>query len=174
MSRVLLSSVFAVSLVFVGAARAQSETEFRKTVSEAGRFSVEMPGEAEEETETYEDGTQRHIFTAAPALVVRFHVSYYDFQDSIVSGRDPQMLLKVFREGYRSGVEYQDDREIQLGEAKVPGRQYVIDTGEGVFVRERLLLDGNRMYVLFVAALKRDDVLNKDADRFLDSFAIAK
>jgi uncharacterized protein (TIGR03000 family) len=142
--------------------------------SREGRFTADMPGKVVPSTEDLGGGRKRFIFSA-PAKDRNHQVSYMDFSAKTVEGKDPIALLKAFRSGYREGKKFEGEKKIELGKDKVPGIEYRLDAGDGVFIRERLYLASNRLYTVFVASVKDKDFLtSKDADRFFDSFKITK
>ena len=152
------------------------QLKFQKLESAAGRFTVEVPGAAKEKTEGLGDtGLTQHSFDVVVPPSSRFHISFIDFREASIKGKDPQAVLKAYREGIRDGAEFEGDKVIHLGKAKVPGREYRLESEKDVFVRERLVLAGNRLYIVMLASRADKQFLSStDADRFFDSFAIAE
>jgi uncharacterized protein (TIGR03000 family) len=157
-----------VEVVFTAAKPAKGFT------SREGRFVADIPGKVAPSTEDLGGGRKRFIFSA-PAKGRNYQVSYIDFPAKTLEGKEPVAVLKAFRAGYREGKKFEREKQIELGKDKVPGIEYHLDAGDGVFVRERLYLAGNRLYTVFVAGVKDKDFLtSKEADRFFDSFKITK
>jgi hypothetical protein len=147
---------------------------FQKVTSADGKFTVEMPGKPAENTKDV-TGWKHHEFAVLVVnkqQVYRFVVSYMDLSGVNVS--DPQKLIQLYQIGSRKGQKIVEEREIALGTLKIPGRDYKIDTGNDVFVREWLLLDGSRLYNVFVATNDKDFMSSKNANRLFDSFQITR
>src|SRR5262249_53842089 len=98
MSRILVGSTVAVVLALAAAALAEPpELKFQTVTSAAGRFTAKMPGDPKETTEDWADGVQQHRFDVRPSVKMAFHVSYADFKESSVKGKDPHEVLKAIR-----------------------------------------------------------------------------
>jgi hypothetical protein len=173
-SRILVSSVIALVLAGPGAADSPKIT-FEKVTSAAGRFAADMPGQPAETTEKLPSGTL-HSFAVMAAGPSVFRIKYIDFPEGEVTKKnDPQGSLKAFRSGFREGKTFEGDKEISLGTEKIPGREYRLEADKGVFVRERLYVTGDRLYIVHVGSLNNKDFLGSDAaNRFFDSFKITK
>jgi uncharacterized protein (TIGR03000 family) len=142
--------------------------------SREGRFTAMIPGKVAPSTEDLGRGLMRYIFSA-PTAGRNYQVSYIDFPEKAIKDKDPLELLKAFRAGYREGKKFEGEKEITLGKGKVPGIEYRLDAGDGAHVRERLYLDGNRLYTIFVVGVKEKDfITSKEADGFFESFKITK
>jgi uncharacterized protein (TIGR03000 family) len=142
--------------------------------SREGRFVADIPGKVAPSTEDLGGGRTRFIFSA-PAKGRNYQVSYIDFPAKTLEGKEPIAVLKAFRAGYRENKKFEGEKQIELGKDKVPGIEYRLDAGDGVFVRERLYQAGTRLNTVFVAGVKDKDFLtSREADRFFDSFKITK
>ena len=56
----------------------------------------------------------------------------------------------------------------------MPGREYVVRKENATYYRARIFLDGVRLYQVVVTGVKKDEVLSPAADKFLESFDIAR
>lgn len=160
------------------AQREQPETplgkKFQPFASVAGRFAVELPGKPRESVKTLPDGEKAYHFAMPISRELVFFVGYLDVEEKFIKGKDPQERLKAFLTGSRRGAKIEDDTEIALGANKVPGRTYWVEAEKGFYVRERLYLDGNRIYWLYVGAEDKTILTSRDAERFFASFRITR
>lgn len=146
---------------------------FKKFESEEGRYSVELPGKIKQGATNAGEGMKEYVAVAEPPAGDRvFWTSYLDFKPEDLRGRPPQELMKSYRKGLRKGKTIEDDKEITLGDRKVPGRDYRLQAEEKYFVRERLYWDGTRLYRLYVGSPDKEFLDSKAANRFFDSFKI--
>ena len=121
---------------------------FRKFSSQAGRFTVEMPGQPFEQVEKGTTVVEHKFIVLAKDgdTLVKFSVGYFDMDPRAVQGKDPQLILVAGRAGFRKGSVISEDRKIVIGARRVPGREYIVKTPNGQYIRERLILDGKRVY----------------------------
>ncbi len=157
--------------------REQAETplgeKFQPFTSEAGRFVLDLPGKPREQAKNLADGKKEHQFIVPISQDLVFFLSYIDLEEKFVKGKEPQERLKTYRRGSRRNATIEGDTEITLGQQKVPGRDYWLEAEKGKFyVRERLYLDGVRLYCLYVGSDDKAFLTSKDAERFFVSFQI--
>lgn len=174
-----IANLVSLITVFILAASSLAEPpalEFKIIMSKEGRFRVDMPGTPKV---TVQKTSIDNFYTFEVALpepsTVRFAVSYIDLRDADVQGADPQKILQIWRDGARKGATFEDDKEISLGKAKIPGRDYRVQvkSAKGQVGREEMFLAGKRLYVLAVGGQVPKDYLNsKEANQFFDSFTI--
>jgi hypothetical protein len=158
-----------------GAPAAAGELKFQTVTPKGGRFTVEMPGEPKESIDQAGTDEEEHTFGVALSDAKVFRVKYIDLVGWRIDPKNAQVILDVFREGFRQGARFEGDKEITLKKYGLPGREYVLEAEKGLFVRERLFLSGERVYILQVVSLGVKDFLSsKDADRFFDSFQVAR
>lgn len=176
MFRSILGLTLVTVLAFVGNVRAElPELTFEKVVSTEGRFVISMPGDPQIQTEVMDTKAGKidyHQFLVPIGNEHLFMVGYFEMPEEIVTGRDPQELLKAFRSGARGNAEFLNDHPVSVGEAATPGLDYQVAAGE-YYVRERMLAKGTRFYRLIVVGSK-DNVLSSSTDQFLDSFRLIK
>lgn len=171
MFRITTGLAVVAGLALGGAAPADTVFEFTKFTSPAGRFSVELPGKPKEETQKNSDGSPQYIFSVSKLPVAEYRIYYSDFEPKVVQGKDPGVLLKAFRDGASKGAKIDSEKELTLGDAKVPALDYRF-ARDKLFVRERAVLAGTRLYMLEITALGKDFLGSEDANRFFDSFAV--
>ena len=98
-------------------------------------------------------------------------VMYHDYPKGYLKG-DAALTLEQVRDGTRGSTgRIVEDREINIGADKVPGRSFTMNFGES-FYHARIYLKGDRLYQVIITGKTKDDVTSKKADMFLDSFAI--
>ncbi|MBY0228994.1 MAG: hypothetical protein K2W96_06930 [Gemmataceae bacterium] len=145
-----------------------------KTHAARGGFSIDLPAMPRLSNDGFFE-TTRHEIRAVPGPSQAFVASHADFKEGAFKGREAYRVLTAIRDGWRKGKEIQCERRFTAGPRKVPCLEYQVELPGPVHVRERLYLDGDRVYVLYVAALKDKAVpASKDADRFFASFVPAK
>lgn len=156
-----------------------AKLEFQRVASKAGRFMAEMPGKPEEKAQELATSRgkmkyfQFEVNAANDSL--QFNIAYFDQFDDVVKGKVPQDLILAFRNGARKGQKIIEDKEITLGKDKIPGRDYQVETKNGLFIRERMFIAGNRHFRVFIVVDGPKEFLtSKDANRFFDSFKITK
>jgi hypothetical protein len=166
-----------IAMIFVLTAVGLAEPpmkEFKTFISKEGQFSVDLPGAPKVDVKKSES-TKTYTFSVAFAdpSILLFEVSYFDLPEATVRGADSQTLLKLLRSGYRKDAKFLEDKEINLGKEKIPGREYQLEPASGLAIREQLFLAGTRFYILHIGAQNNKDYLtSKEANRFFDSFQI--
>jgi hypothetical protein len=159
----------------VGTPAVAAEFEFQKVTSTAGRFTAEMPGEPKERTNEIGKGAAQVravSLTVVPTPGVDYRVAYHDYPATALRV-NPQAMLTGVRDGnVGKGGKLIEDKAIVLGKTRVPGRAFLIET-EAFYYRMRVFLAGRRLYQVIVTG-PQEAVTSKDADRFLDSFALTK
>jgi len=172
MTRILIGFAMAVVLALTSGAQAKAlELTFQKLVSEEARIIVKMPGEAKEEKQ--ENGGLK--FVVIPSTSTKYWVQYtdLDLEESDLSGQDKQTLLKRFQDSFREGTSVSKEKELSLGDNKIPGREFTMELIPNCFVRVQVFLEGKRLFFLCVMSVADEDYLNgNDADTFFDSFEI--
>src|SRR5581483_11906211 len=103
---------------------------FEKVTSQSGRFTVEMPGQPTDKVEKSDEG-ERHTFAVVAAGPKVYRVAYFDFPKEVAQ-KDPQTVIKAYRDGFRSGKTLDGDKIITLGPGKIPGREYSLEADKGV------------------------------------------
>jgi uncharacterized protein (TIGR03067 family) len=164
-----LAVVTTIVLLLASTATA-AELEFESYKSDHGRFSAQFPGEPIAQNQPAGDDITEYQFIRPLADKTVFVVKFFDIPENLVGGREPKELLSLYQSGSRRGVEFREEKELTLNTGI--GREYQCEAQPGYFVRERLVLDGRRLYTLYVGATERNLPTSADAQRFFDSFEI--
>jgi hypothetical protein len=168
--------------LFALATAAPAEEKFQKFSSTDGRFTVEMPGKAAVSSTKSSEGVTMN-FAIVKSLIEQYEVMYFDAPEQLIKNSEPQKLFKAFTDSEYPNMKLEKEKVIAFGTDKWPGLEYrvetVVKTDNGgmvpVFKRDRLILAGNRFYIVQYRAVVNKNLLDsKEADRFFDSFAITK
>jgi hypothetical protein len=149
---------------------------FQDFTSPEGKFTAAMPGKPKKEKKEVDSPVGKlniRMFrvTLSDGDLV-YMVAYSDYPP-IVAAQDPQVVLKGVRDGIVAGKrKLISDREIVLGETKIPGRAILIDYPTRSF-RARIFMAGLRLYNVIIVG-PRMAVTSPDADKYFDSFKITK
>lgn len=155
-------------LLSVGLSSAD-DLQFADYKSEEGRFFARFPGEVK--VVTNKGGnvpTTTHQVTPGEGLL--FAVTYFDLPLDIPADR-AKATVRNFATGIKGKVV--SEKDVKVGPDKRYGREVVYDRKES-FLRQRVTIDGKRMYLAVVGGKTKQDVTSKDADRFLDAFEVTK
>jgi hypothetical protein len=145
-------------------------------ISKAGRFSVLLPGKPAEKTAKVQAGGQDaelHIFSATADS--RSHVvTYSDYPAGVVGADKEKFLAGVVErnvERLKAG-KLTANEKVSLGKGKHPGRDVRVELPDKKrLYRARVYLVGDRLYQVVVLG-PTDAVKGKEADDFLNSFAV--
>lgn len=171
-----LNLVFSLLLLTVVALACNlAAPAFKEFKSDAGKFSVEAPGEMKEASQDIPSaaGTIKLTTYTATAGNKAFIVSYNDYPAAVTSAA-PQTLL----DGAQSGAIAQvngtlvNDKNINL--SGNPGKEYVanVKTPQGDAVaKARIYLVKTRLYQT-LAIVPKNEADSPDAIKFLDSFKL--
>lgn len=166
--KIRLLLLVTVTLVIFGCLGTATFTEF---VSEEGGFSVSMPGEPNEETQTVptEAGDiEVHMFSVESGGTA-YLVGYSDYPPDLVEMVDSEVLLDSARDGAVDDGTLVSEESITLDD--YPGRSLTVDTSdEDIMVFARIFLVGNRLYQVVVST--GEDALTEDMSGFFDSFKL--
>jgi hypothetical protein len=133
-----------------------------------------MPGEPKDEINTIQTDSGQiviHLF-GVPIGDTDYIVAYSDYPAELVNEKSPQGVLDSAREGALNNTKGKllSEQPIELN--GFPGRLLVVESPDGKGVAQaKLFLVGNRLYQVFVAALK-DKAYTEENQAYLDSFQI--
>src|SRR5262249_27550539 len=152
--------------VLVGAAvtvRAADE----KYASKEGKFAIQFPSGAEVKTDTRKvKGTQATVsLTSTEVGGVSYAVGDTDLTVTNVAAKtllDGPLKANV----KQLGENLDSSKEITVGKAKYPGREYVVEK-DCIKMKYRIILVESRMYTLAVGG-GMDFATSDDAAKFLD------
>ena len=172
---VFLALILAI-ILSVGACTSNAKQEF---TSETGKFSVTVPTEPKEETESVDTRLGKidiHMFTTEDGNTA-YMIGYSDYPEDIIKQNDPQKLLDGGRDGAVSNVNGKLDSELKIDLDGNPGRALVISAKAGndqdATIKARIYLVGNRLYQVMMVAPK-GEVSSSEMDEFLKSFKLLK
>ena len=102
-----------------------------------------------------------------------FIVAYNDYPEGTLDPK-PQTVLENVRNGNLGETGKIIDETIgKFGPDKLPMREFTFSKDK-VFYRNRLVLDGDRLYQVMVVAEKEKDLTTAVADKLFDSFILDK
>jgi hypothetical protein len=167
------SVVFCFLLLFAAAAWAQSgEAGWKKYSSEAGKFSMQVPGTPDESSST-EKGVMLHTFKVLqrPRLYL---VIYSDYPDADLQLKTSNRL-SAERDGFIKGLtngKLVSEREITFkrGNTELPALEFTAET-DSVNYKSVVVLDGRRVYFACAGSIKGNDSTS-EFERFLGSFTL--
>jgi hypothetical protein len=167
--------MFAVAAIAAGCAGVAFSQDFAPFESPNGRYKALFPGEVKTETTDIKAGRERLKLTLEMVELkgdTVFMVSYVDATDEIAKAPPGPRLDKV-RDGNKGEAgRVIEEKDIQLGVEKYPGRDILLQTSGG-YIRNRAVIAGNRLYQVMVQGSK-EVVTSPSADKFIASFTIMK
>ncbi|MBC7798616.1 MAG: hypothetical protein H7Z37_17230 [Pyrinomonadaceae bacterium] len=151
--------------------------EFKEFKSEAGRFSINAPGDMKEQTQDVPSaaGNLKMVTHTADLGNRAFLVSYNDYPED-VNSIGAQELLDEVQKGAVGGIGGTITSEKNIEMNGNPGKEYVANIvipkggGDGV-AKSHIYLVKNRLYQVLVIA-KKSEANSSDVDKFLNSFKI--
>lgn len=152
-----------------------SGQEFQQFASATGRYKAMFPGVVKSETTDIDAGKDKLKLTLDSVELkgdTTFLVSFVDATDEVAKKPAGPRLDKV-RDGNKgTNGKVIEDKEIEVGPEKYPGRDILIESPGG-YIRNRAVIAGNRLYQVMVQGTK-DVVTSPSADKFINSFEITK
>jgi hypothetical protein len=139
-----------------------------------GRFTIRFPGKPKSTTQTARSEIgDLEVSTATYATSDGnvFLVSYTDFPEEATKSEAQKTLFDGVREGLKGkDGKVLSEKEVKVGEDKLPGRDLEIEKGKQR-IRFRAVLRDNRLYQIAVVG-SASFVAGKDAGRFFESFEL--
>jgi hypothetical protein len=170
----LIASVFVLCLMSVyAAAQGSAWKEFH---SVDGKFSVEMPGDPEESVVTVNIGSgDRHsnTFTYSDEGLNQFMVAYSDRTSKEPRKSSNEELFDKVRKGILIATEGKLLSESSVTLSGFPGREIVLERGDGTRQTERFYLVNDRVYQVS-ADIRKRGLGTADVERFLNSFRLTQ
>jgi hypothetical protein len=164
----------AVLLAAAGLAAGQAP-EFKLYASTEGRFTIDFPGPVKTETVPVKSDNAELKLTVDVVELrggVSFLVTFIDTPDD-AAGTPAATRLDKIRDGNKGPTgKLVSEKDVTVGAEKYPARDLLIEKGD-VFLRNRIVLAGNRLYQVMVQGPK-DVVTSASADRFIQSFEVTK
>jgi hypothetical protein len=154
---------------------AQDPAEWKPFVSKKGGFSVTLPAEPTEQVQTVKT-------PAGPVDVVlylidgkkdtvSYVVGYSQFPEKALQTGTSEKRLDNARDGAVQSAKgkLKEEKKVLLG--SYPGRELLIESETGGFVRTRIYAVRNRLYQTMVIGNK-ESIESRAAGAFLDSFKL--
>ena len=166
---------WALAVIVIASAGVAVGQEFKPFTSTTGRYKVLFPGEVKSESNDITAGKEKlKLFLDSVELKADtvFMVSYIDASDAVAKQPAGPRLDKV-RDGNKGeNGKVLEDKDVTVGAEKYPGRDLLLEM-PGYYIRNRVVLAGNRLYQVMVQGTK-EVVTSPSADKFIASFEITK
>jgi len=145
-----------------------------KYASKDGKYTATFPDKPKESSTPGDPAAGKYAFFSTSLEVTKdtaFMVMYHDYPEGVLKD-EPALVLERVRDGTKGMTgRVIEDREIALGGNNVPGRAFTLKYPDSHY-RARIYLKGNRLYQVIIVGKTKEDVSSKQADQFIDSFAI--
>jgi hypothetical protein len=169
-----LKMVFGFALFVLASAVGAQPT--KPYVSADGKYSIKFPGVPKVTEKTEKNATGEltvHIATYALADGSTYMVSYTDLANT-VDAKNHAPFFEAIRTDVKgtSGRLIGDTKELTIGEAKWPGREFTVEKNQQR-IRLRVVLRENRLYQVVVIGTATF-VTGKDASAFVESLELTK
>lgn len=167
MSRILVVLIVAIQAAALSGAE--------KYTSKDGKYTAAFPSAPKEAPPKEIDapglGVKIKQFTTSLDVGkdLAYMVVYHDYPE-VVAMAAPQKILMLVRDGCK-GTTGRLLADMGIADAKPPAREFQIDK-EGTYFRARAILAGTRLYQVIVVGRKSEEVNSKQANEFIESFAI--
>ncbi|HUV06222.1 MAG TPA: hypothetical protein VMX75_00755 [Spirochaetia bacterium] len=175
----MLKKVFPVCSLLLLLLVSCEQLRWKEFSSEAGAFSVLMPGKPEEQTHTLNTAAgdiKLTIYASEMGESLVFFVSYSDYPPEVAGSAVPGGLLRAARDStvQSQGGKLLASYGIALGGH--PGLSYVAEAkvqGREAVLRARNFMVGSRLYQIFALGERGEGSTEKMA-KFLGSFRLKK
>jgi hypothetical protein len=153
----------------------EKKAEWKEFSSKEGQFKVLMPGKPkQEDLETAGDFGKGVLHMNSVHVGKTFYGANYGDFPAAIKKAPLKKVLDSSRDGAVANLEGKLAREKDIKLGKYPGREVQIEVGEGKqLFRARVYLVEQRLYQVVVCGTK-EVATSKEAERFLDSFKLAK
>jgi hypothetical protein len=155
---------------FTGSDKLAPFEEFR---SDAGNFSILMPGKPKTEKQTVETavGSVDMIMYTAGSRKAGCAVAFTDYPQQLVDSTDPQKLLEGAKNGAIKNVKGKLVSETKVSFNGLPARDMVIEVPSEGIITARLIIASPRFYQLMLITPKDKDH-KEDISKFFNSLKI--
>ncbi len=135
----------------------RDRTPLTRFSSNAGRFSMMLPPGVAREFDTVqtEFSTIEVTKYKVRSKFVQFLVSYFDYPRGYMERNEPAQILKNAAKGAVSNFEGKLLDERAFLHDNTAAREVKAKAGQGIYMRCRVLLIGNRMYQLMALSTRR-------------------
>lgn len=166
-----MSVAMALCLLTVGALAAGQWKQFS---SDQGKFSVYLPGEPKEQSQTVSTPVgplTLHMYLVEQGVGTAYVAAYADYDEKLVQLTSKETLLDGARDGQVKSVRGKLVSEKRIFLSGHPGRELKIQVTDKLYLRSRLYLVENRLYQVLVVTHK-GAIDGPDANRVLGSFKL--
>lgn len=166
-----------VALIALSAATAQDAKPY-ELKSKDGKFTVVFPAKPAESSQKVPlKGTDKEIVVTNNVVEVgksaAYIVAYNDYPAGVL-GADGKKALEGVRDGNMgANSKLLEDKSGTYGDAKLPMREFTF-TKMNLFFRNKLILDGNRLYQIMVVSDNEKELTSETAKKYYESFALTK
>jgi len=173
-----MRSIAAVVALFAFSAAAAQDAKPFELKSKDGKFTVTFPGKPMETTQKVPlKGTDKQIVVTNNVVEVgksaAYIVAYNDYPSGVLAA-DGKKVLEGVRDGNMGkDAEIVEDKAGTFGDAKLPMREFTF-TKNKLHFRNKLILDGNRLYQIMIVADNEKALTGDMAKKYYDSFSLAK
>ncbi len=160
---------FAIQL-FKGSDKLPPFQEFR---SDAGNFSILMPGKPKTENQTIETPAGSIVLVSymAGSSKAGCAVAFADYPQQLIDASDKQKLLDGAQNGAIKNVNGRLVKETRVSFNGLPARDVVIEIPGKAFINARLIISGPRLYQLMLIT-PTNEGHEEDVSKFFNSFKI--
>jgi len=152
----------------------EPELTLNKLSSEAGNFSIDIPGKPQFITlPTTLVNNKLNIFsfsTSTPSVV--YAVSYFDLPKEVIV----KNVAKIFFDAIRDSTTIKDNSKVieesSINFEKHSGRFFKLKKNTGAIINTKLYLVNQRLYIISVTMVDGQETKSELADKFLNSFEL--
>jgi hypothetical protein len=139
-----------------------------------GRYTADFPSRPREEVQKLTIGKEEvHVHSAAvDGKGFAFLVMWNDMPEAALNPPAKTILDGAVKGATNKGT-VTEDKELTFGPGKLPARQIVLDTKEGVRFRILIILKDRRLYQVMAGGTK-EFAASPKAEAFLKSFELTK
>lgn len=170
--------VASVLMMFAFSVAVADDVKVFELKSEKGRFTAKFPSKpTESKQEVPLAGTDKKILVVNNVVEVgtsaAYIVAYNDYPEGVLAPKAQDVLAGV-RDG-NMGAEGKlvEEKTGTFGDDKLPMREFTFTKGKLHF-RNKLVLDGTRLYQVMIVADNEKALTAASAKAFYDSFSLAK
>lgn len=174
-SETFLSSFKLVSIPVDEENLPKQELTLNKLYSEAGNFSVDIPGKPQQSAipTTTIDNLKLELRTFATTTPSTIYVaSYFDLPKENLLKNRPKELFDYFRNSIATTNNSKLIEESELKLEKHPGRFFKFKEDNGATITSKVYLVNQRLYLISVTNADSQEVKPELTDKFLNSFQL--
>jgi hypothetical protein len=170
----LLALLLVIAMASSPKTREESQAiQWQEMYSEAGAFSVQMPGQPTHSSQTVDTPNgpiEVHSFLMEHGEAA-YLVTYSDYPEGYAEAFDAELLLDDSRDGAVANIQGSLVQEQPIQYGAYPGRELVIEGQDNIVVHSRVYIVNSRLFQILVGVPKERLSLTPIAP-FLDSFTL--